>query len=603
MLWIELLTVALLLPHANALQSRATTEQGRRGSPPTRAGPAILPFGGSARGLCNLDGGPQAEADDPAFERFQQINLQWPDIEPEEGRFDWSLAEEMVRNIVNVTGRMAAIKINSNIKPDWLYNMVPWSNVTWFSEQHDGRTAMYWHPTYVALLRRRINATAAWLTSVGARGIAYMRQTWAPIGEEDFGIPDTKGEKVKRLRNGSNWHVPDGCKTACDPPPSWEKVVTDTAYKKEVGQTWRVAFNRSLLPKEDAKVMPLLLLRAGEYDGAFALLSAADMGRDGFGWFHTGAAMEQTQCFNQTFRYAPFRADCLPGTVACFAEACPLDLFAGPSATKRTPALEAANFSRLQAVYWMMLSNMDSGISVTGLHSSKMLKPWLTLDGYKKAFTWADAYMGLHASPYLAPGAWVAFRGAGDDHPPYGDFGFLMHRLEIDSTKGLQQCGGDKDAVPYAAWCREVMAGSGIYLALEQRTRASFNKGQATFRLVYWAPAHLELYCDDGSSSGKLAISTVDRMIDGKMWKEVSATVQAATLMKGGGKSGSDVWLLNKGSSAARVHLVEVTKEPATNAVTISALDQMAQTIVKTVEESQAGVIVEASAISGVVDI
>jgi len=251
----------------------------------------------------------------------------------------------------------------------------------------------------------------------------------------------------------------------------------------------------------------------------------------------------------------------------------------------------------------MMLSNMDSGISVTGLHSSKMLKPWLTLDGYKKAFTWADAYMGLHASPYLAPGAWVAFRGAGDDHPPYGDFGFLMHRLEIDSTKGLQQCGGDKDAVPYAAWCREVMAGSGIYLALEQRTRASFNKGQATFRLVYWAPAHLELYCDDGSSSGKLAISTVDRMIDGKMWKEVSATVQAATLMKGGGKSGSDVWLLNKGSSAARVHLVEVTKEPATNAVTISALDQMAQTIVKTVEESQAGVIVEASAISGVVDI
>ena len=23
----------------------------------------------------------------------------------------------------------------------------------------------------------------------------------------------------------------------------------------------------------------------------------------GFGWFHTGAAMEETQCFNQTFRY------------------------------------------------------------------------------------------------------------------------------------------------------------------------------------------------------------------------------------------------------------------------------------------------------------
>ena len=38
--------------------------------------------------------------------------------------------------------------------------------------------------------------------------------------------------------------------------------------------------------------------------------------------FHTGAAMEETQCFNQTFRYGPFQRDCLTDKVGSFAEAC-----------------------------------------------------------------------------------------------------------------------------------------------------------------------------------------------------------------------------------------------------------------------------------------
>ena len=46
---------------------------------------------------------------------------------------------------------------------------MPYVNITWNAEQMDGKTAMYWHPSYVAALTRRIRATAAFLrgTEVG----------------------------------------------------------------------------------------------------------------------------------------------------------------------------------------------------------------------------------------------------------------------------------------------------------------------------------------------------------------------------------------------------------------------------------------------------
>jgi hypothetical protein len=439
----------------------------------------------------------------------------------------------------------------------WLYEQVPWSDLTWTEEETDGKTVMYWHPTYVKLFQRRIRAIARFLRTKEARGIAYFRSSWDAVGEERIFGENANGSKVFTLQDGSNWKVPDGCKTECDPPPSWKGNATDDAYKRDTARVWREAFNRSLLSKEEAKAMPILLLRSDEVHGAYSSLSAAQMGRDGFGWYHTGAAMEETQCFNQLYRYEPFLRDCLPGKVVCFTEACGLQNFAGPGGNKRTPELEAANFSRLQGIYWMMLSGMSKGVSVTGLHSKTMLKPWLKQESFKKAFSWADGYMGLHASPELTPGAWVAFRGVGDHHKPYGDYSFLMSRIESDTSVGLQQCGdGDEDEVPYGAWCRELPAHSGMYFALDPNNRVTFN-GHAILRLVYQAPAELELYCDDGTADGKLALSTSDSSDSELMWNDVRATVAGSKLMRGGGKKGSDLWLLNQGSRPARVHLIE----------------------------------------------
>ena len=53
--------------------------------------------------------------------------------------------------------------------------------------------------------------------------------------------------------------------------------------------------------------------------------------------------------------------------------------------------------------------------------------------------------MGLHASPELAPGAWVALRSYGDNHPLPGDYGFLMQHVSSE--------GYDEDLAAPQALC------------------------------------------------------------------------------------------------------------------------------------------------------
>ena len=212
---------------------------------------------------------------------------------------------------------------------------------------------MYWHPAYIAALSRRIAKQAEWLaTSPHGHLYSYVRQTWAAIGEEGLGIPTNKGAAVAALRNGKNWIVPSGCRptSACDPPPSYHAgdgtgltSPTNAAYLSAIGDAWLDAFNRSVRTDWHG----VLLLRANGYNTRWANITTERMSEGGFGWFHTGAGMTETQCFNQTFRYAPFRRDCLGDRgVVCFAESCGMRSFAGPKGPKKTPASPRANRNR-----------------------------------------------------------------------------------------------------------------------------------------------------------------------------------------------------------------------------------------------------------------
>ena len=105
---------------------------------------------------------------------------------------------------------------------------------------------------------------------------------------------------------------------------------------------------------------------------------------------------------------------------------------------------------------------MASGMHVCGVHSSTFLNPYMTQPNYASIYSWADSYIGLHASTTLAPGAWIAFRPA--DHEGttpstlIGDYTFMMQRVATakgDTSVGQLKCGTSWEkgnfSTPYVA--------------------------------------------------------------------------------------------------------------------------------------------------------
>lgn len=501
---------------------------------------------------------------DPTYERLVQIKVEWSEFEPTPGVYNIAWIVQRLDQIQR-DGRHAIVKLQSNTKPIWLYNIVPYAPFKWCAENWDNKTAMYFHPTYISRQISVIKAFADFIMN-HQQSVVYVRQSWCAIGEEWIGIP-AKPQKVKALRNGSNWIVPPGCNQTCDPPPSWIQNKTDIDYQRKILDTYAT------------KYRPLrnLLLRTNTPEELVKKYQS-DIDASIFGWFHTGAGMEETQCFNQSHRYTHFRKDCLTGKTFCFAEMCGL-----PNIINKT---QPENYTALEAGYWICLSNMHNGVSASGLHGGSVLTMKQRIDPrFSKAYNFADAYMGYHAHPDLSPGGWVALRGIGDGVPPYGDYNFFMTRNTIEDTSiGELQCGGDPEETPYGAWCRKLNCGDTLHFQLDQRVFSKVKKNHdhdhtsiyVMLRLVYMVSATadttslLTLWYDNGTPTGTKALVVSineSRSMDAK-WREISVNVSDATFNHGG-PHGSDIWLMHTTSNItanmkkiapARVHMVEFRK-------------------------------------------
>ena len=156
----------------------------------------------------------------------------------------------------------------------------------------------------------------------------------------------------------------------------------------------------------------------------------------------------------------------------------------------------------------------------------------------------------------------------------------MMQRLATsdDMSVGKTKCGtswegGDGNfSTPWGAWCRSLPEGGTISLTLDpalSKVFAQREKGAATVRLVYSAVAagsSIEVRYDNATPSGAVAIDTSttgtheNSLVAGasSSWRDVRANISGATFARGG-TNGADVWVTNKGSDAAIIHMVEVT--------------------------------------------
>ncbi|MCK4628279.1 MAG: beta-galactosidase, partial [Sedimentisphaerales bacterium] len=57
------------------------------------------------------------------FLKGGQIMVQWHDIAPARGKFNWSKLDEGLRFFAKI-GRPTTVQVNANTKPDWLWDYV-----------------------------------------------------------------------------------------------------------------------------------------------------------------------------------------------------------------------------------------------------------------------------------------------------------------------------------------------------------------------------------------------------------------------------------------------------------------------------------------------
>jgi hypothetical protein len=88
------------------------------------------------------------------FLKGGQIMVQWRDVAPAHGKFDWSRLDEGLRFFAEI-GRPTTVQVNANDKkPDWLWDYV--ANCG----NNRGVIPQYWDPRYIEIQKELIEALA-----------------------------------------------------------------------------------------------------------------------------------------------------------------------------------------------------------------------------------------------------------------------------------------------------------------------------------------------------------------------------------------------------------------------------------------------------------
>ncbi len=390
------------------------------------------------------------EISDPLpFIKGDQVRLQWSQVEPEPGRYDFSALREQLERVAKLN-RHTTVQLNGNRHPAFLFRTVPYYKGELKRAETD-KLLQYWHPAYVKDYTALIAAFAREVKSSPHRDrIVGVRLNYNAIGTEYMIVRPEE-------QPADEWIVPPGVTLA----PAWSEDIA-SEYRRTIVDTFLANFNPEIR----------VLLRSG-----IALYPHPDpetmkrIGTGNTGVFTTGSEIEPRAPMFEERAQLLYLAYCRTGKAVCYAESM-------ADATGKHGSLKDPRWcSPQQYNYWRLLNDLNLGIARIAIYGADLAHA--AEPEYRDAFAFADRYSGYQASPSVAPGAWVALR---EGHLLKGDYTFLMRRLPDVEMKPAEKVGPDDQR--FGAWARTLANGTARFV-LDPDFARSLQGRKAGLRVTY----------------------------------------------------------------------------------------------------------------------
>ena len=456
----------------------------------------------------------------------QRVHIQWQQVNPAPGVYDFSEMDAEIKNYIS-QGYCVSIRLNGNRKPEWMFDKIPYHPTQMHVQVNDPKgTLAYWDPIFIQTYMEVIEEYAKYIKSLPQETramIAGIRLNFNSIGTEQWDI-------TQEAEDYNTWIVPKGA----TPPIPLTKAMK-SAYRAQVVDKFVECF----VPD-----VPVFCRTNVEEDVFEKYRRLFEEGK--FGWFHTGAGMEQTQIFNQTHRYQPFLDFCKTGKTFGFTES------AAPGNNNVKVVLEAAGYNHTQYHYWQLLSNLHCGISHIAMFN-RVYADYEPGNVEDLTLSIGDKYAGYHAKPLEARGAWVALRKEGDGFK--GDYTYLMKRVP-DESVGVQLKKVGEPNSAFGVWTLAIAENEVLHFDVNDRL---FNGGgDVKLQLRYFDEGNSALgiyYTGDSANqkAGEIAMKGTNT------WHFAAVPLKDAHF-DNRSREKSDLYLKNEGKSRIILHFVEVTK-------------------------------------------
>ncbi len=438
-----------------------------------------------ARGFFLLWAQDRSDADqifDLPFIRGGQVVLQWADVEPAPGRYDFSKLDEGLARFA-ARRQWATLQINGNKKPAWLFDQVP-HIAEKLSEQikDPAGTLMFWHPRFQDAHLGMLTALARHLGTSPQRGaLLGLRLNFNALGTEHLRVP---AEWVAPER----WTAPAGVdRLAAGPftPAAHEAYVERvvSAYDRLFAD-WTTVFVRNNISDG---------MRA-RYADKFA--------RGRLALFHTSSEAEPRSAGTER-QYGAFFDLARSGQTVAYAE---------PWASawgEHGGQVDSRWCSPAQWNYWTLLLNLHCGVSFIGEYFANLRFAVSGQHGrdaavgpdaagpreFMAAYEWGSGYVGRHNRPAESPGAWVAFRDSAVVKAVNarvsetarrlarftGDYTWLAERIGDDGSVGVGPVGPADQR--YGAFARHYTPGTVARVRLDPEFLRSL-RGEVLVRVI-----------------------------------------------------------------------------------------------------------------------